>query len=274
MFWFYVSRRKIEVKRPDILVSDSVNVYPCVFQFSDDWKGLNKHVVFKAGQTSIEILLGADNTCNIPWEVLIKPKLDVYVGVYGTQGEAVILNTIWRSLGKVEEGPKTSNQSGDEPTPDQYMQLLAIIGSMDELETEQKDNLVSAINNVYESTLKNQEEKVDKTGDVVTGPLLFAENSAIMSYTFEDEPVEPDQEEDQKGVWVSSEGLLKDSAGPLYIGTESKEVSFGEETKLTGVVGDLQDETSVPNMAQLKDVIDQIPRIMTAEELREILTKV
>lgn len=148
MFWFYVSRRKIEVKRPDILVSDSINVYPCIFQFSADWKGLNKHAVFKAGQTSIEIILGSDNTCNIPWEVLIKPKLEVMVGVYGTQGESVILNTVWRSLGKVEAGPHTKNESGQEPTPDELDQVLGMIGSLDELETDDKNTIVDAINSV------------------------------------------------------------------------------------------------------------------------------
>lgn len=151
MFWFYASARKIEIKKSDVLVSDSINVYPCKFQFSADWNELVKTAVFRAGSTAIEILLDENYECNIPWEVLIKDKLDLYVGCYGTKGEDLILNTTWTNIGKIYEGTKNKAVPGEDPTPDIYTQITASIGDLSTLKTTDKSSLVNAINEVYDN---------------------------------------------------------------------------------------------------------------------------
>lgn len=148
MFWFYATARKIEIKKSDILVSDSINVYPCKFQFSAEWNDLVKTAVFRAGSTAIEVLLDENYECNIPWEVLLKDKLDLYVGCYGTKGEDLILNTTWTNIGKIYEGTKNKAVPGEDPTPDIYTQIISSIGDLNNLETSDKSNLVNAINEV------------------------------------------------------------------------------------------------------------------------------
>lgn len=146
MFWFYATARKIEIKKSDTLVSDSVNVYPCQFQFSSDWEELTKTAVFRAGSQAIEVILDDNMQCNIPWEVLLKDKLDLYVGCYGTKGEDIILNTTWTNLGKIYEGTKNKAVPGEEPTPDIITQISSQIGDLSSLETIEKSSLVGAIN--------------------------------------------------------------------------------------------------------------------------------
>lgn len=259
MFWFYASARKIEIKKSDTLVSDSINVYPCKFQFSNDWNGLTKTAVFKAGSQAVEVLLDGECQCEIPWEVLLKDKLDLYVGCYGTQGEDIILNTTWTNVGKIYEGTKNKAVPGEDPTPDIYTQLASQIGDLSSLETEDKSNLVNAINEVNAKTGEvesNLDTKVDVTGGTVTGPIMFAEDSPSMTYMFEDEPVEDDNT--QHGTIISSDGIMKDSPGPLHIRTSFGFVDFDNDDShsvLIGVSGDENIPDSVPNMQQMKEAI-------------------
>lgn len=151
MFWFYATARKIEIKKTDTLVSDSINVYPCKFQFSSDWNGLVKTAVFRAGSTAIKILLDENYECQIPWEVLLKHNLDLFVGCYGTKNEDIILNTTFTNIGKIYEGTKNKAVPGEDPTPDIYTQITSSIGDLGNLKTEDKSSLVNAINEVYDN---------------------------------------------------------------------------------------------------------------------------
>lgn len=155
MFILCASQRKITKERPDDLVSDSVNVYPVQFKFSTDWRGLTRTACFRTVynrkvEQKFEILLDETNICNIPWELLVNHGRELEVGVYGTNGDDLILNTIWFPLGTIYEGAKNVDPSTpNEPTPDVYQQILSNIGNMEELETDNKDSLVDAINEVY-----------------------------------------------------------------------------------------------------------------------------
>ncbi len=250
MFWFYVGPRKLEIKKTDLLVSDSLNVYPCQFQFSQDWNSLIKHAVFKAGDKAIEVLLDATNSCNIPWEVLLKHKLDLLVGCYGTKGEELILNTTWTNVGQIYEGTKDKGTTGENPTPDVTTQILSKIGNLEDLSTENKNDLVSSVNEVN----LNLDTKLDVAGGVATGPIMFAETiSPIMTYTFEDQPIAT-VEDVLRGTSISDRGIYKDSDGPLEIHASSALIDFdnGEQPAiLMGVVGDKDMPTSVPNMSQI-----------------------
>lgn len=317
MFILCASDRTIKVSKNDILVSDSVNVYPVKFNFSPEWKNLAKTAVFrtvfnKKVEDSYEILLDDSNICNIPWELLLKHGRLLQAGVYGTQSDDLIRNTIWVPLGEVYEGAKNIDMADnhpEEPTPDVYQQILSQMGNLEDLETEDKSSLVGAINEVLNSigsgvgpdgplpagvasfnsrtgavmpmagdytaemvgatpvenfdkhlddfeNYKVQLEvdlsgKVDTTGGTVTGPILFSDGTSTLSDS-EDSTVA------HGGITVSSEGIYKDSDGPLNIYTNSGEVSFSSNTTLTNVVGDETKPNSVPNMEQLKDSVDSV----------------
>lgn len=159
MFMLCASSRKLSVERSDILVSDSLNVYPVKFNFSPEWKQLTKTAVFrtiynKKVENTLEILLDETNICDIPWELLLKHGRVLQAGVYGTQGEDLIRNTIWIPMGEIYEGAKNIDvvdNHPEEPTPDVYQQILSQMGNLEDLETEDKSSLVNAINEVLNS---------------------------------------------------------------------------------------------------------------------------
>lgn len=123
MFVMYADKNKLLVQQREPVTSGSVNVYQSRFEFSPDWDGMERAVVFKAGAESRSVLLDESNTCNIPWEVLTKPDIRLQVGVYGTRGGEEVLPTIWASLGMILEGV-AAGEEAHPPTPDLWEQEL------------------------------------------------------------------------------------------------------------------------------------------------------
>lgn len=150
MFELGAQKSCLSVTSCEPLVSGAVEIYTAKFSFSADWTDLERTAVFSAGGVKISVLLGADNTCMIPWEVLAKPRVELHAGVYGTKDGTLVLPTIWASLGVIQRGT-SPGQDTRPPTPTVYEQLLSEIGNLNELNTEAKNSLVSAINELWES---------------------------------------------------------------------------------------------------------------------------
>ena len=142
------SKSCLTASRRELLVEGAVNVNVVQFVFSADWDGLTKTAVFQAGSDKYSVLLDESNETPIPWEVLQNPRRTLYAGVYGTVGGDLVLPTIWASLGTIQEGA-SPGQDTQPPTPTVYEQLLADIGNLDDLDTNAKDSLVAAINEVF-----------------------------------------------------------------------------------------------------------------------------
>ena len=144
------SKSRLTASSQELLVEGAVNVNIVQFVFSSDWDGLTKTAVFQAGSYKYSVLLDGSNEVPIPWEALQNPRRTLYAGVYGTNGESLVLPTIWASLGTIQEGANPG-QDTQPPTPSVYEQILAEIGNLDNLATSEKDSLVSAINELYYS---------------------------------------------------------------------------------------------------------------------------
>ena len=134
----------------ELVTSGSVNVYLVSFQFNEDWEGLSRIAVFSAGNVTISLPLDETNQCQIPWEVMECPKLSLMAGVYGMREGAIVLPTIWASLGVIRPGVTTGAEPSP-PTPDAYQKVLAEIGNLEDLTTADKSSLVAAINEVHET---------------------------------------------------------------------------------------------------------------------------
>lgn len=113
--------------------------------FDDSWTSLSKTVVFRAGDTS-RVVTEASSTVTIPEDALARPFCRLYVGVYGTDTEgSVVIPTI------MAEGPMI--QYGADPMEDETAKDLPVwqnlqnqIGDLSLLETGEKEDLVTAIN--------------------------------------------------------------------------------------------------------------------------------
>ena len=111
MFILYANKNMLSLRQREPDTSGSVNVYSVLFEFSDDWDGLARTAVFRAGQESRSILLGPDNQCDIPWEVLGTGGTYLYAGVCGTRGGEVVLPTVFAFLGKISEGATAGEEA-------------------------------------------------------------------------------------------------------------------------------------------------------------------
>lgn len=123
MFVLQANKNRLTVKQREMVTSGSVNVYTAKLEFSSDWDGLSRIVVFRAGSESRSALLDYCGKASIPWEVLQKPNVELFVGVYGTQGGEVVLPTVWASLGTILEGT-TTGKDAQPPAPDLWKQEL------------------------------------------------------------------------------------------------------------------------------------------------------
>ena len=150
MIQLSATKASLSVEQTELLTSGAVNVFFCQFDFDSNWSGLDRTAVFVAGSESVSVLLDNTNSCAVPWEVLQYPGRTLMVGVYGTTGNTLVLPTIWGNVGIIQPGASPSDEP-QEPTPSVYQQLLATIGNLSELDTNDKSSLVAAINEIYQA---------------------------------------------------------------------------------------------------------------------------
>lgn len=124
MFELYADKNRLSVRQRETVTSGSVNVYAVQFEFSPDWEGLERMAVFKAGAESRCVALDGGGRCAIPWEVMARPDVQLFAGVYGARGGEVVLPTAWAGLGFILEGVATGGEA-QPPTPDLWRQELA-----------------------------------------------------------------------------------------------------------------------------------------------------
>lgn len=124
MFRLFAGKNDLSLLEREPMTSGSVNVYAVQFEFSEDWAGLKRTAVFRAGEKSVSVLLDESGTCSIPWEVLAVPRLRLDAGVYGTMGGEIVLPTIWADLGYIQPGAAPGDEARP-PTPELWQQELA-----------------------------------------------------------------------------------------------------------------------------------------------------
>lgn len=153
MITIVVDKTRLDISGRDEyqLTAGMANVVQCQFVFSDDWSDLSKTAVFTNGKTTVDVVLADEYTCNIPHEILTTPLTTALVGVYGTDGDVVVLPTIWGGLGVVYPAADPSGDESVDPTLPVWQQILGQIGNLSDLATMSKDSLVSAINELYKT---------------------------------------------------------------------------------------------------------------------------
>ena len=94
------------------------------FEFSDDWDGLTKTAIFRHNKgTPWEMLLDAENVCDVPWEATLAGEMEVSVfggDLITTNAEAVI----------VEPSGYTKGETPSDPTPDVYTQIIEQVSAL------------------------------------------------------------------------------------------------------------------------------------------------
>ncbi len=124
MIELYADKASLSVTRRELITSGSVGAYRVKFQFSQDWEGLERVAVFRAGDRSVSVLLDGAGECDVPWEVLGLPNRRLMAGVYGTSGGTLVLPTVWADCGAILEGV-SPGETTRPPTPGPFEQVLA-----------------------------------------------------------------------------------------------------------------------------------------------------
>ena len=115
------------------------------FEYSTDFDGLTLTAVFTNGKKTVAVL-DPDKQCVIPHEVLDIVGTVVKVGIYAVRGSELVIPTVYASIGIVLNGADPSGDVSADPTLPVWAQLQTLIGNLNDLETEAKNNLVAAIN--------------------------------------------------------------------------------------------------------------------------------
>lgn len=118
---------------------------PIHFEYSHDFDGLAVTAVFTDGKNTVDVV-NPGNECVIPHEVLTTVGAMVKVGIYAVKGDELVIPTIYANIGIVLNGADPSGDVSADPTLPIWAQIQALIGDLADLETEAKNNLVSAIN--------------------------------------------------------------------------------------------------------------------------------
>lgn len=117
------------------------------FAYSDPlWDGLTKTVVFSCGGVTKDVL-NAGEVVAIPPEITMQVRRNVLVGVYGTDSQQnLVIPTLWATIGIVRDATSPSGDSSTDESLPVWAQMMDMIGNLDDLDTETKNNLVAAIN--------------------------------------------------------------------------------------------------------------------------------
>lgn len=116
--------------------------------FTEDWNGLAKTVVFTAGNVTRDVVCSADEVA-IPAEVLKIPMLPLYVGVYGVASDgSLAIPTIRVKCPEIQPGAEPSGDPGVNADLEIWAQIQGFIGDLTQLDTQEKDSLVAAINEI------------------------------------------------------------------------------------------------------------------------------
>ena len=115
------------------------------FEYSHDFDGLAVTAVFTDGKNTVDVV-NPGNECVIPHEVLTTVGAIVKVGIYATRGNELVIPTIYAHIGVVLKGADPGGDVSIDPTLPVWAQIQGIIGDLNDLDTEAKNNLVAAIN--------------------------------------------------------------------------------------------------------------------------------
>ena len=117
------------------------------FAFGEPWAELTKTAVFRQGEKTVTVV-DIGKQVEIPWEVLTLPGVPVMIGIYGTDAEEkLVIPTVWAETEPVRPGTDPDQGvSPAEPTPSVWEQLQGHMGSLEQLQTNDKTSLAAAIN--------------------------------------------------------------------------------------------------------------------------------
>lgn len=120
------------------------------FRFGAGWESVTARTAVFEGSGVTRDCLIENGEAMIPHECLTVPGGVLRCGVYGVEGDKKT-PTVYAEIGQIERGADPSGDTSTDPTLAVWAQILAKMGSLDDLTTEAKNTLVAAINEAANS---------------------------------------------------------------------------------------------------------------------------
>ena len=132
---------------PEVLTTGMIGK-KLLLEFTPEWNGMTKTVVFSDGCETRDVPF-AGNPVTIPAALLERPLRTLTVGVYGVSADGTVAIPTVRALGPmILPGAQPSGEAAAEPVIPLWEQIHAQLGDLGELDTDTKENLVAAINEI------------------------------------------------------------------------------------------------------------------------------
>lgn len=101
--------------------------------FDKAWEGLQRMAVFRCGKTVVDVPMeGA--AAPIPPKALL-PEEELYLGLYGTDGEKTVIPTLWVNLDRVHPAADPSGDESTDPTLPVWAVLQARMDGLEAVHT-------------------------------------------------------------------------------------------------------------------------------------------
>ena len=167
---------ELKISEREPLLAGTVGLNKISLSFSDEWAIFTKQIDFTNEQSGETRRISAEvGVCTVPWELLrSEGDITCYVRGIGSDG-SLVLRTNEANLGTVLGSADGNVPGTGTPTPDVCDETAAKIGDLSKLETDEKSQLVGAINEVKRKA-DNKQDKLT-AGDNIT----IAEDGTISS---------------------------------------------------------------------------------------------
>ncbi len=158
---------ELKISEREPLLAGTVGLNKISLSFSDEWAIFTKQIDFTNEQSGETRRISAEvGVCTVPWELLrSEGDITCYVRGIGSDG-SLVLRTNEANLGTVLGSADGNVPGTGTPTPDVCDETAAKIGVLSKLETDEKSQLVGAINEVKRKA-DNKQDKLT-AGDNIT----------------------------------------------------------------------------------------------------------
>lgn len=127
-----------------LLTSGMVGI-PVTISYDSAWDGLKKTLVCRGGSIA-RTILNVDGMATVPHECMIA-NATLQIGVEGRNADGtLVIPTVLARCGLICSGANADADPSTDPTLPVWAQIQSMIGNLDELDTDAKDNLVAAVN--------------------------------------------------------------------------------------------------------------------------------
>jgi len=184
MIRIYCDAAHAVLKETEVLTSGMTNYPQVLLTFSEDWDGMGKVAVCRAGPSTEQsvdveglVTYALGSTFVVPSECLAQSGVELYIGIQGVNAQAeVAIPTIWVSAGTIMEGVDIDEATNTgTATPTLVQQMIAYAGQMEDTADDLAQNVIRQVlvNDTYANRYGTVDVELTDTGAGENRQLTF-----------------------------------------------------------------------------------------------------